>query len=163
MKAIIRKAKPQDYEALCELIDQVDALHRDHLPGIYRKPEGPVRDKEEVATLLTDDNVGLFVAEMEGELAGYIHAFVRDTPPIPVFVPRRFIMIDSMAVKKNERRKGIGQALIAKVHQWAIEKEATSVELNVYEFNQEAIMFYEALGYEVVRHLMSKTFGNKAA
>ncbi len=163
MNAIIRKAILDDYDALCELIDQVDALHRDRLPGIYRRPDGPVREKNEIAAFIADERVGLFVAEVEGELAGYIHAYLRDTPPVPVLVPRRFAMIDSMAVGKNQRRKGIGQALIAQVQRWAREQGATSVELNVYEFNRGALRFYEALGFKVLRRGVSKPLEDEAA
>lgn len=163
MTAIIRKAILEDYDALCELIDQVDALHRDRLPNIYRKPDGPVREENEIAALIADERVGLFVAEVEGELAGYIHAYLRDTPPVPVLVPRRFGMIDSMAVGANQRRKGIGQALIAQVQGWAREKGAASLELNVYEFNQDALLFYEALGFSVLRRGMSKPLEDEAA
>ena len=33
---IIRPARPEDYEAICEVLDEVDALHRDALPQIFR-------------------------------------------------------------------------------------------------------------------------------
>ncbi len=35
-------------------------------------------------------------------------------------------------------------------------REATAGELNVYAFNREAVAFYRALGYEVLRHTMSR-------
>jgi hypothetical protein len=38
---------------------------------------------------------------------------------------------------------------------WAIAKGATSVELNVFEFNQKAIAFYEGLGYQTLSRKMS--------
>lgn len=160
---IIRRAAPQDCDDLCMLIDQVDALHRNNQPEVFRKPIGPVRDREYVLALIADDNVGLFVAEVDGALGGMIHAFVRDTPDIPVLVPRRFVMIDNMVVREDWRGRGLGRALITTVHQWAIEKGATSVELNVYDFNQQARDFYESMGYEVVRHSMSRPLEDDAA
>ena len=42
------------------------------------------------------------------------------------------------------------------MHAWAIEKGASSVELNVYEFNQEAIALYRAMAYETLRRQMGK-------
>jgi ribosomal protein S18 acetylase RimI-like enzyme len=33
-------------------------------------------------------------------------------------------------------------------HEWAIAKGAVDIELNVFEFNQPALAFYRALGYE---------------
>ena len=144
----IRQAAAKDYDALCAIIDQVDTLHRDRMPHIFQKPPGPVRDREYILGLLADDNVGLFVAEIEGQVAGFVHALVRDTPPWPVLVPRRRAFIDSLAVGQQFRRRGIGRALMNQAHKWAMAKGAVDVELNVFEFNQPALAFYRALGYE---------------
>ena len=46
--------------------------------------------------------------------------------------------------------------LMHKMQAWAIEKGATSIELNVYEFNETAISFYEKLGYRTLSRKMSK-------
>ena len=147
-KIIIRQATADDYDALCAIIDDVDSLHRDRMPHIFQKPPGPVRDKEYILSLLADDNIGLFVAEVEGQVAGFVHILVRDTPPWPVLVPRRRAYVDSLAVGQEFRRHGIGRALMRQAHAWAIAKEAVVVELNVFEFNQPALAFYRALGYE---------------
>src|SRR5262245_52849245 len=42
----IREAGMQDYDGLCKLIEHVDALHRDHRPEIFRKPDGPTRARD---------------------------------------------------------------------------------------------------------------------
>ena len=49
-----------------------------------------------------------------------------------------------------------GRGLMDKAHEQAQEKSATSVQLNVYEFNQDAIDFYRSLGYETVSRRMQK-------
>ncbi len=43
-----------------------------------------------------------------------------------------------------------------KMQEWAIARGATSIELNVYEFNVTAISFYERLGYQTFSRKMSK-------
>ena len=43
-----------------------------------------------------------------------------------------------------------------KMQEWATTKGATSIELNVYEFNKTAISFYERLGYQTLSRKMSK-------
>lgn len=40
--------------------------------------------------------------------------------------------------------------------EWAIAKGETSTELNVYDFNQTVISFYERLGYQAFSRRMSK-------
>ena len=152
----IRPATAEDYDALCAIIDEVDTLHRDRMPHIFQKPPGPVRDREYILGLLADENVGLFVAEVEGQVAGFVHALVRDTPPWPVLVPRRRAFVDSLAVGREFRRHGIGRALMDHAHEWAIAKGAVDIELNVFEFNQPALAFYRALGYETSTRRMVK-------
>jgi ribosomal protein S18 acetylase RimI-like enzyme len=43
-----------------------------------------------------------------------------------------------------------------KIQDWALTKGASSIELNVYEFNETAISFYEKLGYQTLSRKMSK-------
>ncbi len=156
MEISIRKAATEDYNTLCELFDEVDALHRENLPHIFQKPNGPVREYEYYQELIRDENVGLFVAEVGDKLVGFVHAVVRDAPAIPVFVPRRYAVVDSIGVKSEFQNYGVGRMLMDTVHEWAIARGATSIELNVYEFNKTAIAFYQRLGYETLSRKMSK-------
>jgi ribosomal protein S18 acetylase RimI-like enzyme len=75
---------------------------------------------------------------------------------MPVFVPRHYAIVDGIVVKSGFRNRGIGKMLMDKMQEWAIAKGATSVELNVYEFNRTAISFYEKLGYRTLSRKMSK-------
>ncbi len=160
MEATIRKATPQDYSELCVVIDQGDALHRDNVPQLFQKPIGPVRSRDYILGLLADENVGLFVAEQDGTLVGFVHVIIRDAPAVPMFVPRCYAMIDSIAVREEYRGQGIGHALMTQAHDWAAAKGATSVELNVYDFNKQARAFYRSLGYEIQAHWMRKPLEN---
>ena len=156
MEISIRNATTKDYEALCELFDEIDSLHRDNLPHLFQKPCGLAREQDYYSGLLADENVGFFVAEADEKLVGFVHAIVRDTPPIPIFVPRRYAIVDSIVVKSGFQNLGIGRILMDKMHEWVIEKGARSIELNVYEFNQTAISFYERLGYKIYSRRMRK-------
>ncbi len=157
VEMIIREAVARDYENLNTLIDAVDRLHRDNLPQKFQESEGPVRDRNFILDLIADESVGLFVAEREAQLVGLVHIVIRDTPDIPILVPRRYAVIDNLVVKDGLRRSGIGRALMIKAHDWAITKGAKLVELNVYDFNEAALAFYERLGYKTYSRQMSKS------
>ncbi len=156
MQVSIRRAGPADYHAVCELLADMDALHAEHLPDVFRKTKGPAREWDYYRGLLADESVALFVAEVDGRVIGLAHAAIREAPAIPIFVPRRYAVVDAIGVRSGFRRRGIGRRLLDAVHAWAIEKGAGSVELNVYEFNQEAIAFYRAVGYETLRRQMGR-------
>jgi ribosomal protein S18 acetylase RimI-like enzyme len=156
METIIRKATADDYNSLCELFDEVDALHRDHLPHIFQVPSGVAREHDYYSGLIADENVALLVAEVGAKPVGFVHAIVRDSPAMPFFVPRRYVIVEGIGLKSGFRNHGIGRNLMNEVQEWAIAKGATSVELNVYEFNRSAISFYERLGYQSLSRKMSK-------
>ena len=157
MEVNIRKATAEDYNALCELFDEVDVLHRANLPHLFQKPNGPVREQDYYGGLIADENVGLFVAETGEKLVGFVHAVIRDAPAIPVFVPRCYAIVDSIGVKLGFQNHGMGRMLMDTVHEWAFSKGATSIELNVYEFNKTALAFYHKLGYEALSRKMRRT------
>ena len=159
MKIVIRKAETEDYGSLIELFDEIDAIHRDRHPRIFQKPNGPVREIEHYIGLISDESTAVFVAEMEGNVVGFVHAIVRDAPDIPILVPRRFAIVDGILVRSNYKKSGIGGMLMNGIEEWAKVKGASSIELNVFEFNQEAIAFYESLGYKTLSRKLSKDLG----
>jgi GNAT superfamily N-acetyltransferase len=156
MNIMVREARADDYDELCQIIDQVDALHREHLPHIFCRPPGPVRERAYILDLIADQEVGLFVAEVDGQLAGLVHVVMWETPPVPILVPRCVASVDNLAVRSDVRRAGVGQALMDRAHRWARAHGAAEVELTVYEFNEPAIAFYSSLGYSTSNRRMSK-------
>jgi len=156
MEISVRKATADDYNSLCKLFDEIDALHRDHLPHLFQKPGGVAREQDYYLGLIADENVALLVAEADEKLVGFGHTIVRDTPVFPVFVPRRYAIVEGIVVKSGFQNHGIGRILMDKMQEWATTKGATSIELNVYEFNETAISFYERLGYQTLSRKMSK-------
>jgi ribosomal protein S18 acetylase RimI-like enzyme len=156
MEIQIRQAGAADYNSLCELFDEMDALHRDHLPHMFRKPSGAAREQEYITGLIGDANAALLVAEAGARLVGFVHALIKDAPAAPLFVPRRYAIVDGIVVRSAFQNHGIGRMLMDSAQEWAIEKGATSIELNVYEFNRSAISFYETLGYRTLSRKMGK-------
>jgi hypothetical protein len=48
MDVTIRPAISDDDEAIRAVLDEVDALHREAQPHLFRKPDGPVREREDI-------------------------------------------------------------------------------------------------------------------
>lgn len=158
MEIQIRTATAADYQAFCALCDDLDAQHREALPHLFQKPEGPVRERDYFEGLLADEQVGLFLAETGGNPVGFVHVIVRDTPPIPLLVPQRIAVVDGIAVTPAFQQHGIGRRLMEAAQAWAQAQGATAMELSVYEFNAAAIAFYQELGYQTVSRRMRKGF-----
>jgi ribosomal protein S18 acetylase RimI-like enzyme len=153
----IRQAVTLDYEGICAVLEEGDQLHRERYPDLYRKsPDGSVRSPEYIASLIEDPTACLLVAEQAGEIIGVLIASIRDTPPVPILVPRRYGFVDDLTVRHDRRRQGVGQLLMQHAEAWAKSNGAESMGLNVYMFNQGAIRLYEELGYESITQKMSR-------
>jgi ribosomal protein S18 acetylase RimI-like enzyme len=142
----IRRARPEDYDEACRLFDIADQIHRDRLPWLFAARGLHVWSREFFDGLLAGDESALFVADCGG-LVGLAHGSIRHAPDSPVFVRQHWGVVDGVVVDPVWRRRGIGRALTTAVERWALDLGASWIELNVYEFNDEAVAFYRSLGY----------------
>lgn len=53
------------------------------------------------------------------------------------------------------QRQGVGKKLFEACMEWSKNKGASSLELNVWEFNEKAISFYESFQMKTVSRKMS--------
>ena len=84
----------------------------------------------------------VFVAEVNGIVAGYIHAEKHQTL---YFEP--MINILGLAVSSEFRRRGIGRMLLKRAEHWANEVGIHKIRLNSGASRKEAHLFYRAMGY----------------
>jgi diamine N-acetyltransferase len=152
----LRQATALDYVPLLELFDEIDVLHRNQLPQFFHRPDGPAREQEFFQEVLNDEKAVIFVIEQDADLVGFVHVIVKDSPPIPIMVPRRYAVIDTLMVRACSKHQGFGRMLVKTAEDWSKAMGATSVVLNVYEFNQSAISFYEKAGYQTLSRRMQK-------
>jgi len=158
MAITIRRVVEQDYQIYCELFGEINEFHRQALPGIFQQPAGSAMEKEYFLSLLKDEQVALFFACQagSGQAVGFVAVLIRETPPNPVLVPRRYAVVDTLAVRPAFHRKGVGRALMQKAEEWAASRGVDGIELNVYEFNRGAQAFYQRLGYATFNRKMNK-------
>ena len=67
---------------------------------------------------------------------------------------RDFLDIDEFCVDEVFRRQGIASAMIEFIRRFAKEKGFHRIELNMWEFNEGALAFYEAVGFRTYRRYM---------
>lgn len=152
--ATIRRARPDDAAAAVRLLARLDELHREALPWLCRAP-GEARHEPTAFRAWLGANA-VFVAERGADLVGIVHGTSRETPSLPVFVPQRRGVIDGLVVDPGCRRQGLGRRLVAAFEAWALGQGVSGFELTVYDFNDEARRFYEALGYAPLRTTLHK-------
>lgn len=64
-------------------------------------------------------------------------------------------------VRKSERRRGIGKSLISQTIKIAKDLSCKRVELNCWEFNEDAIQFYQKQNMKTQRRIMEIEIGGK--
>lgn len=150
----VRAATKADYAALQAVFDEVEAFHRDGLPQVFRKPKTTFPPRSLFNSFIEDTSSTLLVAVLDGQLAGFVTVREGEMPDDPILVPRRLAVVDMLAVAKDRQRRGLGRALMEGAHSWARDRGIDHIELNVWEFNQQAITFYHELGYTTASRLL---------
>ncbi len=146
----IRPAVQGDYPQLCELFDELDALHRDARPDIFRRPGGDARSREDVADLIAGEGGTILVAEGPRGLVGLAVALLRSPLSHPVLVARKVVVIDNVVVRHDHRRQGIGRALVEKACRLARERGVGEFHICTEQDNVIAQRLYTSAGADVV-------------
>jgi diamine N-acetyltransferase len=154
----VRAATLSDCAGMCALLAAVDELHHLNVPWLFRRPSAEPRPKEFFEQLLRGPDSTVLVAEAREQLVGVATAWLRDAPDFAVFVTQRWAVLDNIAVSEAWRRRGVGTALTREAERWAHSRGAKWLELGVYEFNDSARSFYQALGYAPVSTKLRKPF-----
>jgi ribosomal protein S18 acetylase RimI-like enzyme len=94
------------------------------------------------------------VAVKDGTICGFAVLHHINRPENPFMKERDFLDIDEFCVDEAFRRQGIASEMIAFIREFAKEKGFHRIELNMWEFNQEALAFYEAAGFQTFRRYM---------
>ena len=149
----IRFATEQDLERVNNLRRQVNELHVQGKPEIF-KPGFPEELKNYVYEIFCDPQKKIVVCERDGILCGFavLNHVVR--PETPYMYVRDFLDIDEFCVDEAYRRQGVATALIAFIRAYAKQEGFARIELNMWEFNQDALAFYEAVGFHTYRRYM---------
>jgi len=146
MNLKIREAKSNDYAEVCKLTMEVYKLHLENRPDVYLDIANPL-EKESYDELLSLSNVKLFIVENDDNKKLIAYSVIQImTTKNPIYISQAFVYIDDFCVKSNFKRIGIGRLLFSHIVDYAKVENATSLQLNAWEFNKEAVKFYEAMG-----------------
>lgn len=150
----IRLADSGDIEDLKVLYDRLDDLHLDYMPEDFIKPDQPFRDADFFERLLGFEENLVLVAVIEDQLVAFIEAYKMEGMANGPKRARTWMQIENVCVLPEWEGRGIASALVEEVHYIAQVNGMDAVELKVYDFNQGALAFYEALGYRPLYHWM---------
>lgn len=142
---IMRRAKTTDIEKIKDLLLQVNNVHSDGRPDLFKRDFRKYNDKE-LAELLKDDTRPVFVAEDDGSVLGYAFCVMIDHTQDNNFTDIKTLYIDDLCVDEKIRGKHIGSALYDYVKKYAKENGCYNLTLNVWSCNPNAEAFYRSRG-----------------
>lgn len=155
---IIRIAQESDLSRVNELRAQVSELHAAGRPDIF-KPGFPEVLADHIREIFEDDTRHILIAEQEGRIVAFACLAEIDLPEKPHKPARRFIEVDEFGVDASCHRQGIGRSFFEGIAAFAKERGFDRIELNMWEFNEKALRFYEAIGFTTYRRYMEYHIG----
>jgi len=143
----VREAVANDYIEINNLVVEVHNLHVKNRADVYIDVDTPLM-REHFDDLLTATDTKLFVVEdtSNKDLVAYSILKIMTPRSIQIIVSSRFAYIDDFCVKSNHQKNGIGRFLFQHIVDYSKTEGASSLQLVVWEFNKDAIKFYETLG-----------------
>ncbi len=144
---MIRKAEEKDITKIGDLLSQVDLVHHNGRPDIFKI--GRKYSDGELKEILRDENRPILVATDENDkVLGYCFCIFKRNEDDSVLTDIKTLYIDDLCVDENLRGKHIGKELYNAALLLAEENGCYNVTLNVWSCNPSAIGFYKALGMQ---------------
>lgn len=132
---MIRLASIRDIRGINELLLQVQKVHSDIRPDLF-KYIGTKYNDSELEGIIKNSETPVFVYESDNKVVGYVFCIVTNSFMPCIFINTQIININSFMVAKS-----IG---------------CHNVTLNVWEGNDSAIKFYENIGMKIQKVSMEQ-------
>ena len=150
----VRKATEKDIPKILDLLVQVEMVHHNGRPDIFKGPATKY-DEEELRAVIHNEETPVFVCTDENNIPlGHAFCIHRQVLGDSVLTDIRTLYIDDICVDKDARGKHVGKTLYDYVIAYAKKQGFYNVTLNVWTCNQAAMKFYEAMGLKPQRIVM---------
>lgn len=144
----IRNAEPEDYEEVSILEEQVFQLHRKARPDYFKDQEESY-SREEFEELLASPCSISLATVWDGAVVGICFGKIEETKENIFCKSRKVAFIQDLAVLPEFRGRGVATALMSRAREQAVQGYAVSLELCVWNFNEQALRLYQNMGMEV--------------
>lgn len=153
---MIRRAQKKDLEAIDRLLYQVLAIHEEIRPDIFIAGTKKYTD-EELMSIFENEQTPVFVyTDDKDEVLGYCFCQIQQIKGIANMHDRKTLYIDDLCVDGAARGQHVGKQLYDYVIQYARQQGCDNVTLHVWQGNDGARAFYEAMGFGIQKTLMEK-------
>ena len=149
---MIRKAEKRDIPGMIALLHQVNMVHYELRPDLF-KPHTTKYNEQELESLLQDPSKPVFVYD-DGGVLGYAFCQLTEVKDHGLLQDARTLYIDDICVDELARGRHVGSALYEHVLNFAGSIGCHNITLNVWEGNDPALSFYRKMGMQVQKTTM---------
>ncbi len=154
---IIRRAKNEDIPRILELLTQVNNVHANGRPDLFKKGNQKYTPEQLMDIIANTEQTPIFVlASNDNVVLGYCFAIVEDFAGDNNRTPIKTLYIDDLCVDEAHRRKHIARRLYDHVIDYARSNGFYNVTLNVWECNPGARAFYDTCGMKPLKTYLEK-------
>lgn len=140
---MVRYAVREDYDCVESIMKQVQSMHVDWRPDIYKNTDVVLREEEFYE--LVENSMAVVAVERE-TVVGVMLLLCRYVQS-NTQVKRKILFIDSMAVDKNYRGQGIGHQFFDFAKKIVKQDDYDGLELQVNAKNIAAMEMYKHYGF----------------
>ena len=141
----VRRAEERDIPAVLNLLVQVNMVHHNGRPDLFKGPTTKYT-AEELKAIFSKEETPVFVCTDEDDRVQGHGFCIMEQYGGQLMTERRTLYIDDICVDENARGRGVGRALYDHILDYAREAGCYNVTLNVWSCNPGAMAFYEKLG-----------------
>ena len=142
---MIRRAQLKDIPKIGDLLCQVDLVHHNGRPDIFKI--GRKYSDAELEALLGDPTRPILVSvDSDDRVMGYCFCILKQCVGDSVLTDIKTLYIDDLCVDETLRGRHIGKELFLAARDLARELGCYNLTLNVWSCNPSALKFYQAMG-----------------
>lgn len=138
---IVREARPEDLDALVELLGMLFSIESDFSADAGRQAAGlslmlkPGQGRLVLVAAASDEGTGRVIGMATAQL------LVSTAEGGPA------LLVEDVVVRPESRGRGVGRALIARIEDWGRRLGATRLQLLTDRDNDDAFSFYDHCGF----------------
>lgn len=145
MSYLVRRAAEKDIPSLMELLKQVNKVHYDGRPDLFKLETKYSPD--ELSKIIADNDTPVFVCEGEGgKVLGHGFCVMQRPENTRLLTDILTLYIDDICVDESARGMHVGEAIYEHIIEYARGNGCYNITLNVWSCNPGAMKFYEKMG-----------------
>ena len=144
----VRRAEIKDIPGILNLLVQVDMVHHEGRPDLFKGPATKY-NADELKEIIANGKTPVFVYVDDNDfVAGHAFCIEKQVLNDSVLTDIKTLYIDDICVDEEHRKMNVGTMLFEHVKTYAKAGGFYNITLNVWECNPGARKFYESLGFK---------------